>query len=199
MRSPKIDDPNLVGSVVMLSTKSIYWPEQCKNQDTGAEMTGVICGVQTHTDKSGCNVEWEAHPKLGPRINFYYFDDLYYFNPEERYTYDYKLPTDEFNNMVSSRVDHVKSTLIAKGAEYALGGDRFHNFKEASKMTLESKESESPTQCLHGMMMKHLVSIKDLCDGQLANTDHYVSEKIGDAIAYLLLLEGLLLEERNAE
>lgn len=112
--------------------------------------------------------------------------------------YKYKMPNESFKEMVTRRVETTINTMVAKGEEYALDGDRFHNFKEASKSTRESENPLSAPQALYGMMLKHLTSVKDLCDGSLLNSEHYVDEKIGDSIAYLLLLEGLLKERRDA-
>jgi hypothetical protein len=76
--------------------------------------------------------------------------------------------------------------------DYARGGDKLHNFKAAAEM-----DGVTPEQAAKGMLLKHWQSLRDLTD----DMDRAVflprdvwSEKIGDAINYLFLLDALVAE-----
>lgn len=94
-----------------------------------------------------------------------------------------------FSQIVESRIEKIRRILGAKGAEYAAEGDRFHNFHVAARV-----DDETPRKALWGMAKKHLVSVIDLVNEHL--DDDYADEKIGDMVNYLILLEGLIAEER---
>jgi hypothetical protein len=97
----------------------------------------------------------------------------------------------DFDGVVENRINLIKSVLASKRKEYAKGGDRLHNFKRAAE-TLRT----TPEKALLGMFTKHLVSILDIVDAVETSvpTVGMVEEKIGDAVNYLILLEGLLKE-----
>ena len=103
----------------------------------------------------------------------------------------------DFDKIVGDRMEWCIETLCKKGDEYARNGDRLWNFKVAAR-----KRDCRPAQALAGMMVKHTVSVDDIIDG-LANgivpPREMVAEKIGDSINYLLLLEGLVEEERATQ
>lgn len=104
-----------------------------------------------------------------------------------------------FNEIVEQRVAKIKATLMAKAAEYSSNDDRLHNFKVAAR--LESKP-QTPEQALWGMMKKHLTSIIDIIDATGLGkypTAAMRDEKFGDAINYLILCEGLLIEHSPPE
>lgn len=100
---------------------------------------------------------------------------------------------EDFNAIVMSRCDQIQKVLTKKAAEYARG-DRLSNFKEAAKI-----QRTTPEQTCVNFMMKHIVSIldivHDLDEGKVA-TQEMVNEKVGDAINYLILLDGLLQDRR---
>ena len=101
----------------------------------------------------------------------------------------------DFDEIVTARMDWCMKTLCAKGDEYARGGDRLWNFKVAAR-----KLNCHPAEALAGMMVKHTVSVDDIIDGLakgIVPPKELVAEKIGDSINYLLLLEGLIEEERQ--
>ena len=101
----------------------------------------------------------------------------------------------DFDKIVHARMDWCMKTLCAKGDEYARGGDRLWNFKVAAR-----KLNCHPAEALAGMMVKHTVSVDDIIDGLakgIVPPKEVVAEKIGDSINYLLLLEGLIEEERQ--
>jgi hypothetical protein len=108
------------------------------------------------------------------------------------------MDNDTFLEIVKNRLDYCEKILNIKGEEYSGDVDRLHNFKEAAKFLGCSSE-----KALLGMWIKHLVSIKDIIENidRLNNTgyvpdDKLIDEKFGDAINYILLLEGLIKERR---
>ena len=103
----------------------------------------------------------------------------------------------DFDEIVAARMAWCNKTLCAKGDEYARDGDRLWNFKVAGR-----KLDCHPAEALAGMMIKHTVSVDDIIDGLsrgIVPPKEIVAEKIGDSINYLLLLEGLIEEERQME
>jgi len=98
---------------------------------------------------------------------------------------------DQFNNVVNNRCHEIKRILTKKAGEYATDNDRFHNFHVAARIA-----NTTPERALKGMMLKHEVSVADMidwaenCPEKL--TDEIIDEKVGDNIAYLILLEGML-------
>jgi hypothetical protein len=101
----------------------------------------------------------------------------------------------DFDKIVGARLNWCEKTLCAKGDEYAREGDRLWNFKAAGR-----KRNQHPAQALAGMEVKHDVSVDDIIDGLargIVPPKELVAEKIGDSINYLLLLEGLIEEERQ--
>ena len=102
---------------------------------------------------------------------------------------------EDFDKIVAARMAWCRQTLCAKGDEYAREGDRLWNFKVAAR-----KLNCHPAEALAGMMVKHTVSVDDIIDGLAKGVvppKELVAEKIGDSIDYLLLLEGLIEEERQ--
>lgn len=100
----------------------------------------------------------------------------------------------DFNKHVESRVKKSLDVLITKAKEYAVGDDRLHNFRTASKL----KKTTMSDACL-GMALKHFVSIIDITNAVASKdalvTKDVLDEKFGDALNYLLLLEACLIEE----
>ena len=101
-----------------------------------------------------------------------------------------------FDNCVEDRLQKIRKTLLLKAKEYASNDNRFHNFDIAARFI-----NSTPEQALQGMILKHIVSIFDLVEWTEVNesliTESIIDEKIGDAINYLILLEGLLLRRIN--
>lgn len=97
--------------------------------------------------------------------------------------------TETFEKVLKERIRNIERVLKAKSEEYALGGDRLHNFKTAAAMGQTTQ-----VKALWGMAMKHLVSVVDLVEGRLPASAYFVNEKVGDLINYLILLEAALLE-----
>lgn len=97
----------------------------------------------------------------------------------------------EFDAVVMARLEKIKLVLGKKAAEYARG-DRLSNFKKAA-----SAMSCTPEQACVAFWMKHVISINDLVNDLQAGknaTPEMWDEKIGDAINYMVLLDGLISE-----
>lgn len=97
---------------------------------------------------------------------------------------------DLLDQVVDGRIRKTRELLSGKGAVYATADDRFHNFNAGAALM-----RCTPEKALLGYMAKHLVSIVDLIEaldrGEVAPAERW-DEKLGDAIAYLHLLEGLV-------
>jgi|LauGreDrversion4_2_1035121.scaffolds.fasta_scaffold226868_3 hypothetical protein len=99
---------------------------------------------------------------------------------------------EDFTKRVEKRIDLVRQTLLTKHKEYAKDDNVFRNFDEAAGgLSLHSTSAE----VLWSYMTKHLVSIKDIVSDNTPVTNEVVSEKIGDVINYLILLEAMLNEK----
>lgn len=99
----------------------------------------------------------------------------------------------DFDVLLVSRLQKIAKTLASKGKEYG-DEDRLHNFKDAAIII-----GESVAEAWRGMFVKHYVSVNDMIEGRLPVTRHYIDEKIGDAINYLILLEAILTESLDEE
>ena len=99
---------------------------------------------------------------------------------------------EEFTNRVEKRIDLIRQTLLTKHKEYAKDDNVFRNFDEAAGgLSLHGTSSE----VLWSYMTKHLVSIKDVVADNKPVDPAVVSEKIGDVINYLILLEAMLNQQ----
>jgi hypothetical protein len=99
---------------------------------------------------------------------------------------------EDFSRRVEKRIDLIRQTLLTKHKEYAKDDNVFRNFDEAAGgLSLHSTSAE----VLWSYMTKHLVSIKDIVSDNVPVTNGLVSEKIGDVINYLVLLEAMLNEK----
>lgn len=98
----------------------------------------------------------------------------------------------EFNIIADDQINMCLNLLIAKDKEYNNAQiDRFHTFEVAAKLLNCTKK-----QALAGMMIKHTVSIYDMCrDGNW--TEEQWTEKITDSINYLLLLKAMVVEDNH--
>lgn len=103
----------------------------------------------------------------------------------------------KFESIVSGRIVRIRETLAAKTEEYASADSPFHTFEVGGRIM-----GVTPERALQGMMLKHVVSVFDLIDWTETDderiTMELIDEKIGDAINYLILLEGLLKQRTTA-
>lgn len=97
----------------------------------------------------------------------------------------------DFELVLANRIDLIKTVLSQKAEEYSSIGDRLYNFKMGAVLA-----RQSPKEYLWSLATKHLTNVMDIALGNLPNNKELVSEKIGDLINYLILLEALLSEER---
>lgn len=97
---------------------------------------------------------------------------------------------EEFNKVIERQIDLCKDILCVKAEEYSSEKDRLHNFKCAG-----GYQGRDPKDALLGMATKHFVSISDMCQDSKKHPVSLWEEKITDAINYLLLLKGLVVEE----
>jgi len=101
---------------------------------------------------------------------------------------------EEFSNKVEQRINLIRQTLLTKHEEYAKDDNVFRNFDEAAGgLSLHSTSA----QVLWSYMTKHLVSIKDIVADNKPVKAEVVSEKIGDVINYLILLEAMLNKDSD--
>jgi len=102
------------------------------------------------------------------------------------------MTNDEFQRIFQLVVAHVGALLIRKNDEYARGEDKLHNFKRAADV-----DGCTPIQAARGMQLKHSVSLLDMLDdldtGHLHCREQWL-EKIGDRIAYDILIYALLVD-----
>lgn len=102
------------------------------------------------------------------------------------------MQTPEFESIVNEQIDRCTNTLVVKAREYATE-DRLHNFKLAANLNKTTLR-----QALAGMMIKHTVSVYDLCrNDDLTLPMEIWDEKITDHINYLILLRAAVVEERK--
>ncbi len=95
-----------------------------------------------------------------------------------------------FDKIVDEQCQLIRRILESKGDEYGRE-DRLHNFKRAAALA-----ATTPEMAARGMLAKHIVSVWDIVDdiesGKTPQDDSFVSEKIGDAINYLILLKAII-------
>jgi hypothetical protein len=103
---------------------------------------------------------------------------------------------EKFSNLLDRRIQLMKQVLASKGGEYAVDGDRLHNFKRAAELLRTNQAS-----ALLGMLTKHLVSVIDIIDNIKTKkvTRPLIDEKLGDCQNYFVLLEAILVEEFNLD
>lgn len=102
------------------------------------------------------------------------------------------MTSEEFDAVVERRVNLLQDVLKIKGREYQRGPDRLSNFKNSAAIL-----RSTPEDALLGQWAKHVSSIVDLIHdlrrGVVADRVVW-DEKLGDAINYLILLEGVVVE-----
>lgn len=106
------------------------------------------------------------------------------------------------SDVVAKRLQLITDTLARKGNEYSADGTAFHNFEHGCTIAFAKNREVYAWD----LMCKHLQSIKDMIDTVSISNAHNlptevtIEEKIGDAINYLILIEGMLKENiKNAK
>lgn len=102
-----------------------------------------------------------------------------------------------FEKMVDETIAQMRDLLVVKGGEYAGSEDRLANFKRGAALT-----GATPMQVLFIYLSKHYDSIATYIRDDATGTERRRSEsirgRVHDAINYLILLEGLIVEKENA-
>lgn len=104
-----------------------------------------------------------------------------------------------FDDVIRQQLDLCLNTLVTKGHEYApheraADYDRLSDFKRAASI-----QNCTPAQALLGMMTKHIISIYRMVSDDEPCTEALWSEKITDAMNYLLILKAIVREEKMNE
>lgn len=93
---------------------------------------------------------------------------------------------ENFNEAVVRHLSTIEKNLLNKAKEYAVDGDRLHNFNRGAEISGKSREA-----VLFGFALKHLISILDMIDavdkGKIPTQD-MLNEKVGDMGTYMALL-----------
>lgn len=103
----------------------------------------------------------------------------------------------QFDEVVERALTRSMEVLVHKAKEYAMGGDRLHNFNRGAQIAGSSRE-----RVLKGFMLKHLISVFDIIDNidkGIIPSREFIDEKVGDSINYMLLLEASLVDKINNE
>lgn len=102
------------------------------------------------------------------------------------------MDTQEFmNSVLNNRLFLTEKVLGSKADEYARG-DRLSNFKKAAQLM-----NCTPEKALFGFVAKHIVALSDFVndlDSGVNQTPERWTEKTGDIINYMILLEALIIE-----
>jgi len=98
----------------------------------------------------------------------------------------------EFQCILDRALERTIDRLTEKGREYAPGKDRLSAFRLAARM-----RGTTMAQALWGMVIKPIGSVQEVIDrpGVLTIDQAWIDEKVGDIMAYMVLLEAVLLEE----
>ena len=102
---------------------------------------------------------------------------------------------EQFDKLVTARLNATRQTLIIKGKEYRRNNDPLHNFNVAAQLGNTTRE-----KALWGFALKHYVSFMDILNDIEKNnlpTEELISEKIGDLINYLILCEASIKDKIN--
>ena len=96
----------------------------------------------------------------------------------------------DFNQILEAQIDECREVLVGKSKEYATDDDKLHNFKVAADI-----QSCTVRQAVAGMMVKHTVSVYDMCASDKDFDMKLWNEKITDHLNYLFLLKAAVVEE----
>lgn len=101
------------------------------------------------------------------------------------------MTNEEFTKILKHRMKTIETTLGSKADEYARG-DRLSNFKQIAHLM-----QVTPEKALVGLVAKHIVALYDFVndlDNGIVQSQSRWDEKIGDIVAYMVLLEALIYE-----
>lgn len=95
-----------------------------------------------------------------------------------------------FNEVIEEQLERSTTVLFLKNANYNPTADKLRGFKASAAM-----RETSAKDALAGMMLKHTLSIYDMCGTEETFSAEVWNEKITDHINYLLLLRAVVQEE----
>jgi hypothetical protein len=100
--------------------------------------------------------------------------------------------------IVDRRLELIKKILKSKNAEYSYSASAFENFEKGVELSMHDKKEKYAWE----LLVKHLQSIKSILENlndRKNPSNELIEEKFGDAINYLILLEGMLKERNGFE
>lgn len=100
----------------------------------------------------------------------------------------------DFEQMAMNSLAEIMERFHNKNIEYASVDDVFSNFKKAAGgLSYHCKEEQVAWE----YTVKHLQSLKDIIASDTPANAETIDEKIGDVIAYMLLIKGMLYKRSN--
>ena len=103
----------------------------------------------------------------------------------------------KFKILLEGIFRRTESTFNTKRNEYAHDEDGFKSLKNGTSFSFHNE----PEQVAYEYLCKHLESIQSILKKLPEEVPRYelINEKFGDAINYLIIIEGLLKERVNKE
>tara|TARA_R100001244_G_scaffold87102_1_gene66722 strand:+ start:304 stop:627 length:324 start_codon:yes stop_codon:yes gene_type:complete len=99
----------------------------------------------------------------------------------------------DFFDLTKELISQEMEIMKVKGDEYTIGNiDKFQNFK-----SLAERLGTTPKQILMVYLLKHIDSICNYAITGKESSDEPIEGRIMDARNYLLLLAGLIVEEKE--
>ena len=101
---------------------------------------------------------------------------------------------ENFEQMAMNSLAEIMERFHDKNKEYASTEDVFSNFRKAAGgLSYHCKEEKVAWE----YAVKHLQSLKDMIASDNPAGPEMIDEKIGDVIAYMLLIKGMLYKRAN--
>jgi len=100
----------------------------------------------------------------------------------------------QFSEVMAEQIQRCEDVLIIKNKEYSSAVDRLHNFKRAAELQMTTQRNACA-----GIMIKHIISIYDMCRSPDDFSMALWNEKITDAMNYLFLLRAIVEEDKDVE
>lgn len=96
--------------------------------------------------------------------------------------------------IVEKRIELIREVLQRKGLEYGAEKNAFYNFNESTGISFHDTNIAVAWE----FCVKHLTSIKDMISNfeniGTVPSNEFIEEKFGDAINYMILMEGMMKE-----
>ena len=109
------------------------------------------------------------------------------------------MDTEKFNQAIDIHLHTINDNVVVKAKEYAIEGDRLHNFNRGAEIAGECRE-----KVLFGFALKHLVSVLDIIDkinedNNNIPTQSVWNEKCSDLGTYIALLYASVQDRINTK